>query len=150
MTRVSQLKHQFVEFIPDELDDATLYVSMEYGTVRHRCCCGCGEDVVTPLSPTDWKLIYDGDTISLHPSIGNWSYECHSHYWIAHGKVVWADTWEQDRIDAGRRADQRSKQVHYEPPATAINKVDETAAPEPDSQAPMMRLLRWLAPLFRR
>jgi Family of unknown function (DUF6527) len=33
------------------------------------CCCGCGEKVVTPLRPTDWKLIFDGKTISLDPSL---------------------------------------------------------------------------------
>ncbi len=51
------LKHKFVEYIPDVLEDGMVYISVEYATVTHKCCCGCGREVVTPLSPTDWKLI---------------------------------------------------------------------------------------------
>ncbi|WP_245801874.1 DUF6527 family protein [Chitinophaga sancti] len=29
-----------------------------------------------------FKLTYDGETVSLHPSIGNWQFNCKSHYWI--------------------------------------------------------------------
>jgi hypothetical protein len=73
------LDTEFVASIPDRLAEHTLYVSMEYATVAHQCCCGCGLEVVTPLSPTDWKLTYDGVSVSLHPSIGNWSFPCRSH-----------------------------------------------------------------------
>jgi len=34
--------------------------------------------VVTPLSPTGWSLIFDGETVSLYPSIGNWNFPCRS------------------------------------------------------------------------
>ena len=64
------LTHEFVEFVPDELKERTLYGSIPYKTVVHLCCCGCGREVVTPLSPTDWQLTFDGETVSLHPSIG--------------------------------------------------------------------------------
>jgi len=57
------LKHKFVESLPDALEQNTLYVCMEFATVAHKCCCGCEREVVTPLSPTDWKLIYDGRTV---------------------------------------------------------------------------------------
>lgn len=87
MKRTEQLSNQFVEFIPDQLDDGVLYVSMPYGIVAHKCCCGCGNKVVTPLTPTDWQLVYDGQSVSLDPSIGNWSLPCRSHYWIDHGRV---------------------------------------------------------------
>ena len=70
------LAHEFVEFIPDEIEERTLYVSMKFGTVVHKCCCGCGQEVVTPLGPTDWSLTFDGRTISLDPSIGNWGFAC--------------------------------------------------------------------------
>lgn len=61
MKQQTILTHEFVEYMPDELKDGTLYVSMPFATVAHKCCCGCGKEVVTPLSPTDWKLIYAGD-----------------------------------------------------------------------------------------
>ena len=38
-----------------------------------RCCCGCGEEVVTPFSPAQWQMSFDGEAVSLHPSIGNWN-----------------------------------------------------------------------------
>ena len=104
------LAHEFVTVIPDELEERTLYVSTDYATVVHRCCCGCRREVVTPLSPTDWKLIYDGESISLRPSIGNWSFECLSHYWIEKSTVMWADQWSREQIEIGRAQDRKAKE----------------------------------------
>ncbi len=86
--RIAHLDHSFVRFIPDDLQDGVLYVSMEYKTVAHRCCCGCGEKVVTPISPAGWELTFDGRAISLSPSIGGGT--CNSHYFIRRGRVQWA------------------------------------------------------------
>src|SRR5262245_42593317 len=93
------LAHEFVEFVPDELKERTLYVSMKYRTVVHLCCCGCGREVVTPLSPTAWKLAFDGVSLSLYPSIGNWNLACQSHYWIDHSKVKWCEQRSSARIE---------------------------------------------------
>ena len=71
-----RITFEFVEFIPKELEDGVVYVSVTYATAVHKCCSGCGNKVVTPISPTDWTLIFDRDTISLDPSIGNWSFPC--------------------------------------------------------------------------
>jgi len=114
MKRQASLKHTFVEFIPDKLESGTLYVSMAFATVAHRCCCGCGSEVVTPLSPTDWKLIFDGESVSLEPSIGNWSFPCQSHYWITGGKIRWSRQWSQDEVASGRAADRLAKERHFE------------------------------------
>lgn len=84
------MRHKFVEFIPSEIEDDTLYVSIEYDVAKHKCPCGCGAVIVTSLSPARWKLTYDGETVSLSPSIGNWNHECKSHYFITNDKVVWA------------------------------------------------------------
>lgn len=89
------LKHEFVEFIPEELNEGTIYVSIRFTTASHRCCCGCGQKVVTPITPTDWKLVFDGKTISLDPSIGNWGFSCRSHYWIRNNQVQWAAQWSE-------------------------------------------------------
>ena len=90
MTRINSLRHEFVEFIPDAVDEGVLYVSITFCTVIHRCGCGCGSEVVTPLDPSDWKMTFDGKTVSLYPSIGNWSLACQSHYWIHENRVRWA------------------------------------------------------------
>ena len=108
------LEAEFVEFMPQSLKDGVIYVSMEFGTVIHNCCCGCGNKVVTPLSPTDWKLIYDGENISLSPSIGNWSFPCQSHYWIRSGKIEWSGKFSKGQIDEVRKKDKYSKSKYFE------------------------------------
>jgi hypothetical protein len=113
MKQEKTLAHEFVEFIPDVLEEEKIYVSMEYATVVHKCCCGCGKEVVTPLSPTDWKLIFNGKTISLDPSIGNWGFPCRSHYWIRNNRVKWAEQWTQARIEAGRAHDRWAKERYF-------------------------------------
>jgi Family of unknown function (DUF6527) len=60
MMRTAFLRPEFVRAIPKKLSEGTLYVSMEFATAAHSCACGCGREVVTPLSPTDWKITYDG------------------------------------------------------------------------------------------
>ncbi len=108
------LTHEFVEYLPDQLKDGVIYISISYATAAHKCCCGCGNEIVTPLSPTDWKLIFDGRTISLEPSIGNWSLACQSHYWIRNNRVRWAPKWSQKQIDRGRSRDRRAKGTYFE------------------------------------
>jgi hypothetical protein len=110
----ARIKHQFVDAIPTDLEDGTLYISIEYSTVLHKCFCGCGNEVVTPLSPTDWKLVFDGETISLDPSIGNWSFDCKSHYWIEDSIIRWAPRMSKERIDEGRARDRLAKNRYFD------------------------------------
>lgn len=109
--RTRNLTHEFVEYIPESLNRDTLYVSMVYATATHLCCCGCGEEIVTALSPTDWKLTFDGETISLHPSIGNWGLPCRSHYWIRRSRVEWSGDMSNAAIQAGRQRDRAKKGI---------------------------------------
>ncbi len=71
MTWQTKLEHRFVERIPRAPEPGVLYISVEYATAAHSCACGCGEEVMTPLTPTDWKMTFDGETVSLSPSVGN-------------------------------------------------------------------------------
>lgn len=103
------MQHRFVEYIPEEILEGVIYISIEFATATHKCVCGCGNLVVTPLSPTDWELRFDGESVSLHPSIGNWSFECKSHYWIKNNKVIHARSWEDDEIEENRQNDQFQK-----------------------------------------
>src|SRR3989344_5109341 len=108
-----KLSHKFVKNIPDTLENGVVYVSMDYSTAIHKCCCGCGNEIVTPLSPTDWKLSFDGETISLYPSIGNWSLPCQSHYWITDNEVEWASRWTKRQIERGRIEEEQDKEKNY-------------------------------------
>lgn len=65
--RVERFRTTFVEFIPDDLEDGVLYVSMRYRTVSHLCPCGCGQEVPLSISPTAWQLTFNGE-VSLSPS----------------------------------------------------------------------------------
>lgn len=131
MTRISTLTAVFVEFVPETVLDGHIYISLEYGTAVHRCCCGCGNEVVTPLSPTDWRVIYDGKTVSLDPSIGNWSFPCQSHYWIRNNRVRWARRWTREEIEAGRANDRAVKAGHYDWITARTDEVDEQPADRP-------------------
>jgi hypothetical protein len=113
MMRHKRLEHRFVEDIPESLDPGVLYVSMEYATAAHSCCCGCGEEVVTPFTPTDWKMTFDGETISLKPSVGSWTLACRSHYVIDRGKVIEAAPWTSEQIDSERHRDRAAKARYY-------------------------------------
>ena len=90
--RVERFKHRFVDVVPpyDQMEDDVIYVSLSCNVAVHKCACGCGQEVATTLAPHRWKLIYDGKTITLSPSIGNWYFECQSHYFIRENQVVWA------------------------------------------------------------
>ena len=103
---------KFVEFIPDSVEEGILYVSEAYKTAIHRCCCGCGEEVVTPLTPADWQMRRDGNVVSLSPSIGNWNYGCQSHYWIVRNRVEWSGSMSQMQIQLVQARDKRDKQQY--------------------------------------
>ena len=150
MSRPDRIKHQFVEFVPATLEPGTIYVSVEYATCQHLCLCGCGEKVITPLTPTDWELTFDGEAISLDPSIGNWSFDCQSHYMIRRGRVRWAEAWSKERIDANRRRDQRRKATYYGAADDEPNHRERLAAPEDDEPGVIWRALARLGLRRRR
>jgi len=132
MMRIRTLEHRFARSAPRELEPGILYVSMDYATAVHSCCCGCGEQVVTPLSPTDWKMTYDGESVSLIPSIGNWQLPCRSHYVIRQGRVIEAEPWSPEQVDAELRRDKAAKGRFYADDAASKN------APEARSHDPVM------------
>jgi hypothetical protein len=58
-------------------------------------------------------LTYDGTSISLHPSIGNWGFDCQSHYWIERSQVVWAPRMSGEQIAWARIKDRLGKAKKY-------------------------------------
>ncbi|MCA9253650.1 MAG: DUF6527 family protein [Phycisphaerae bacterium] len=148
MLRHRRLEHRFVTHVPDRLEPGVLYISVEYCTVSHLCCCGCGEEIVTPLSPTDWKLTYNGESVTLSPSIGNWSLNCRSHYFIERSRIAEALPWSDEEIAEGQRRNREAKRRYY---GTSENSDGDSGKPKSlarsnDSNVGiwtrMMRLLR--------
>lgn len=142
--RQERLRHEFVEHIPDDLEEGILYVSITYATTAHRCACGCGSEVITPLAPTDWELTFDGETVSLAPSIGNWSFECQSHYWIRRSRVRWAPRWSRMEIDRARAHDRKARARHQTKQARSDAAHDRV--PRRDLIAAVRAALRRLSP----
>ena len=107
--RVNRIFPIFAEFIPEQLENGKLYISEKYGTAIHKCCCGCGEEVVTPLTPIDWRIVKGRGGISLFPSVGNWNYQCQSHYIIRDNRVVWANQLTKTQIERVQQRDFQDK-----------------------------------------
>lgn len=144
---------QFVEFIPSTLQDGVLYISQKYSTAAHKCCCGCGIKIVTPITPTDWRLTVSGNEVTLHPSIGNWNHPCQSHYIIRSNRVIWVGAMTQQQINWGRDRDRANKRAYYgrnkdsnvakEPKKTALNSVSN------NTDIDMLAIIkRWIKSLF--
>ncbi|MDO9455254.1 DUF6527 family protein [Nocardioides sp.] len=111
---VTRLSPKFVEEFPANLDPGVLYVSIEYGTCGHLCACGCRTEVTTPLSPAQWSITYDGQDVSLWPSVGNWTLPCRSHYIIDGGRIRWARSFTEDEVLRNRDRDRRALTRHDE------------------------------------
>jgi hypothetical protein len=140
--RHSVLEHRFVGHFPESLEPGVLYVSL-----AHSCCCGCGQEVVTPLTPTDWNITYDGEAITLHPSVGSWTLPCRSHYVIRRGKVIEAPPWTDAEIAAERRRDQRAKAKYFEqdksaPASMTLPPTSSVPVKSPDLQMNWWKRLR--------
>ena len=90
---IKEFEPLVVSRTPAVLEPDKLYLCFECSVVIHLCACGCGEKVVLPITPDKWRITYyDGESVTLVPSIGNFRFPCRSHYFIRHNKVVWAYT----------------------------------------------------------
>lgn len=140
---MNTLVQRFVDQVPEDLENGVVYVSIPFSTVIHKCCCGCGHEVVTPLSPRGWQLIFDGESVSLHPSIGNRALPCRSHYWIKTNRVHWAGWCEdQGAKKATKRQAKAGSVTRRESASTDRNLQTEQGANSRSSLR--ARLRRWL------
>ena len=96
---------EFVHLVPEMIEEGVLYVSLPLSVAIHRCACGCRNEVVTPLGDDGWTLRRKGTSVSLYPSIGNWSFPCRSHYFIMNSEAVWAAPATPEMIAASREFD---------------------------------------------
>src|ERR1700751_4105086 len=111
--RTTAFAPEFVEYIPGQLDDGVLYVSIPHCTAVHKCACGCGNKVVTPISPADWQILFDGEALSLFPWGGNWGFPCQAHYWIRTTHALWAKAWTPEQIARGRAREDHARAEYF-------------------------------------
>ena len=116
MTLPARVTHEFVELVPATREPGKIYISITFATAVHDCLCGCGSKVVTPIKPNKWTLSFNGETISLSPSIGNWNFPCQSHYFIRNNQVIAAGPMTREEIDSGRAYDETLTTRHYRTP----------------------------------
>ncbi|MGN1158331.1 MAG: DUF6527 family protein [Agathobacter sp.] len=100
---------QVVHRVPEKLKSGLLYICFDCNVVAHLCACGCGEKVILPIDPNFWSVKYDGETVSLAPSIGNFQFPCKSHYWIKENRVIWADTFTPRPEQSKKRRRRKKK-----------------------------------------
>lgn len=142
---ITKLENRFVESIPKELEDGILYISPRFRVVMHACCCGCKNKVVTPLSPVRWRMTFDGKTVSLHPSIGNWNFECKSHYWIVNSEVKWVRKWTNEEIEEGKKWEKGKRAEYY----TKNNSILEKKQQVPKQKESLAsKIITWTKKIF--
>ena len=140
--KILELTPRDLDEFPRVLEEGVLYISEECELAAHKCCCGCGEDVVTPLRPARWRLDRNGGRVSLYPSIGNWKFACRSHYWIRDNRVIPSYAIGDEEIAEVIELDRVARENYFAQlrPAPPSSGTQKTAA-EPQ---------HWLARLFKR
>ena len=148
--RSARFKYQMVGSIPEKLQVDTLYVTMDRDVAGHLCACGCGREVITPLSPMDWSITINQHGATLDPSIGNWAFPCRSHYFIWDGEVVWAGNMSNKAIAQGRQRNKARKLSYYrqlnETPPMPQEHLRK--AQPPMAQTRVQKLVAWWSRLF--
>ena len=109
-----KMKAEYVNYMPKELEEGILYISREYSTCAHLCACGCKKKVRTPLGETEWSVDESVEGPSLFPSVGNWQFECRSHYWIRNGKICWAENWSDEKVNTSRSLEEERRIIYFE------------------------------------
>jgi hypothetical protein len=143
----TKLEHRFVESIPEDIDEGILYISLRFNVIIHLCCCGCRNKVVTPLSPVRWRMTFDGKTISLSPSIGNWNFRCKSHYWIQNSQVNWSDRWSKREIAESKVEARGRRSRYYE----NVNTFEPDRPVQGDKKSVKnQRFINWIRDLFNK
>lgn len=80
------LEHRFFEHRPETLKPGILYIWMSEATATHLC--DCGEEMVTPSTPTDCSMTMEGNGILLDPLAGSRQQPCRSHYVLKCDRVI--------------------------------------------------------------
>lgn len=96
-TKKAAISSAFVEDLPEQLSDNTLYVVGENDHLYFaalKCPCGCGEVLSISLFPDGgprWILQRNSDgTVSLTPSVWRRT-GCRSHFFLVRSEIRWCE-----------------------------------------------------------
>jgi hypothetical protein len=93
-------------------------------------------------------MTFDGETVSLRPSVGNWNLACRSHYVTERGRVHEAGPWTDAQIAAERQRDKAAKARHYgtpKQPKAKLEPVPHATSSRHDDPGFRARVRRWLS-----
>lgn len=138
-TRDNPFQHRFVHFIPEDLNDDVLYISVDYKIATHKCFCGCGEKVDTPLSPAGWELTFNGNSVSIWPSISGG--HCRSHYVLRRNNVEWARKLTRGEEALALRRDEEAAERVFNDTLPLVESAD-SPTPEPWTWRRLFKLRR--------
>lgn len=116
---------KFVERVPSKIEEGVIYISTSVNTAVHLCPCGCKTEIVTPIDPSEWNFTYDGETISLHPSVGVWGAKCKTHYWIKRNHIERSRTYTNREIKKVRTQESIENQEYYDQLKNKENQKEE-------------------------
>ena len=108
-----RFRFEFVTNAPEILEDNVLYVSLPYSTTLHLCPCGCKSEVANKISRSRYTLSFDGESVSLTPSIRNSGIPCKSHYFITRNEIVWAYDWPIEKFDDTKKKSAKRKKKFW-------------------------------------
>ena len=89
MRRQKVLRPEFVQSIPTgSRKPGEIVVSCRYNVASFLCPCGCGAAMDIIFRPYRWRMEWDGEHLSICPSISSPRLACKSHYWITRNEVI--------------------------------------------------------------
>ncbi|HEU4608271.1 MAG TPA: DUF6527 family protein, partial [Chitinophagaceae bacterium] len=87
-----------------------LYLITRYAAQQKRGRIKYGNKVVTPII---LRLTFDGKSVSLYPSVGNWNFPCKSNYWIKKNVIEHSYSWSYKEIENERKKDSNRKTNYF-------------------------------------
>lgn len=142
--KVPQFRLSEVESFPRPLEAGVLYYSERFSGAAHACACGCGMEVITPISPVQWRITRSARGVSLRPSIGNWNFPCRSHYWIIDNVVHWSADMTEDQVRAGRAYNSSLREEYFMAKNAEQSASTSQPSPSADHRNLLSRLMGWL------
>lgn len=148
--KASQFRLAEVESFPRPLQAGVLYYSERFSGAAHACACGCGMEVITPISTVQWRITRNARGVSLRPSIGNWNFPCQSHYWIIDGAVHWSTDMTEEQIRAGRAYNSALREQYFKAKSAEQSLITSQPSPSADHRNLLARLISWIWGRLRR
>ncbi|RYD50558.1 MAG: hypothetical protein EOP52_13885 [Sphingobacteriales bacterium] len=100
----------------------------------------------TPLNPKGWNINFDGETVTLSPSVGNWNIPCRSHYIIDRSRVIECGEWSPAQAQHEQIRTQKALAQHFD----QQQEVSATVIPaHPPTQTKLTRIINFMSNIWK-